>query len=86
MEVKPKLANNLKIIRNQRGMSRLELSEKAGITAEAIRLLEDGRRSPTLSTAYSIATILEVEVERIWSKESLARHLDPIFEPEPERV
>lgn len=49
------------------GLSRDELSEKAGVASEAIRLLELGEvKKPRPVTVIKLADALGISVERLW--------------------
>jgi transcriptional regulator with XRE-family HTH domain len=59
------MANRLRQLRDQRGLSQRALAEKAGISREYLARLETGRQDPTLSTLEKIARALKVTVGAI---------------------
>ncbi len=52
--------------RTKKGWSQEKLAEAVGVSAEAIRFLEEGRYNPSLSLAYAIAKILGTRVEDLF--------------------
>ena len=56
------LGNRLKRIRSERGFSQRELAERAGISANAISLIERNENSPSVATLQSLATALGVKI------------------------
>jgi len=53
--------------RAKKGWSQEMLAEEAGVSAEAIRFLEEGRYNPSLSLAYAIAKVLDTRVEDLFA-------------------
>mgnify|MGYP001606275377 CR=1 FL=1 len=63
MSPSPKqMGRRLKKLREERGMSRADLAEAAGISREYVRLLEAGRYDPTVGTLQRLAKALGVKV------------------------
>ncbi len=58
--------NNLKKIRELRGLSRLQLANAIGVYVRYIGLIEDGRRTPSLRIGLALAKALRVSVEDIF--------------------
>ncbi len=54
---------NLKQLREARGLSRQELADMSGISSAAIGYYETGKREPQASTLVAIATALHVSVD-----------------------
>ena len=54
------VGRNVQRIRQRRGLTQEELSEKAGFTQQYISDLERGRRNPTVVTLYELAMALGV--------------------------
>ncbi len=52
--------------RAKKGWSQEKLSEEVGVSAEAVRFLEEGRYNPSLSLAYAIAKVLGTRVEDLF--------------------
>ena len=60
------MENNLKQLRKDKDMSLRELGFVCGVSQSCIHTLENGKRLPTLGTAYAIAAILDTTVYKIW--------------------
>jgi len=58
-------AQTIKRYRESLGLSRMALSERAGVHQTYIGLLERAARSPSLETAKSIAVALNVPLYRL---------------------
>lgn len=56
-----KIAKNIKILREKRGMTQLELALELGITPGAIANIETVRSDITATRLNSIAKVLDVE-------------------------
>ncbi len=52
--------------RTKKGWSQEKLAEEVGVSAEAVRYLEEGRYNPSLSLAYAIAKVLGTRVEDLF--------------------
>lgn len=52
----------VRYVRQLRGMSGIEVAERAGIPGSALSAIENGRRNPTLLTLGRIATALKCSV------------------------
>lgn len=63
------LGNRLKRIRSERGFSQRELAERAGISANAISLIERNENSPSVATLQSLATALGVKISYFFEEE-----------------
>lgn len=66
----PDSLSQLKTLRTARGMSQVELSQRTGIDAATISLIESGKRNPTLKTLCAILSALGYELNII-GKESI---------------
>jgi transcriptional regulator with XRE-family HTH domain len=60
MDMRALVGRNVQRIRQRRGLTQEELSEKAGFTQQYISDLENGRRNPTVVTLYELAMALGV--------------------------
>lgn len=60
------MKSNLKKFRRKAGITQEELGDMCCISGSIICRLEGVRANPTLSTAYSIAKVLDKSVEEIW--------------------
>lgn len=58
--------SNLKQIREENSISRMELAYKIGVTERYIYFLESGKRKPSIDLAFKIADILNSSVEDIF--------------------
>ncbi len=61
--------NNLKKIREIRGLSRAQLAQIVGVYIRYIGLIEEGRRTPSLKVSIALAKALRVSVEDIFLPE-----------------
>ena len=59
------LARELRRLREESGLSKAELSNRSGITRQAIRMIENGDRTPSVATLWLIAEGLGVPASRI---------------------
>ncbi|WP_424638490.1 helix-turn-helix domain-containing protein [Embleya sp. AB8] len=62
------VARNVRILRDQRGLSLAELARQAGLAKQTLSKLEQGAGNPTVETLFSIATALGVPVTRLVSE------------------
>ena len=60
MDMRALVGRNVQRIRQRKGLTQEELSEKAGFTQQYISDLENGRRNPTVVTLYELAMALGV--------------------------
>ncbi|MGW0707537.1 helix-turn-helix domain-containing protein [Streptomyces sp. NPDC002643] len=59
------VARNVRLLREQRGLSLAELARQAGLAKQTLSNLEQGTGNPTVDTLFSIATALGVPVTRL---------------------
>ncbi|MGW1563429.1 helix-turn-helix domain-containing protein [Streptomyces sp. NPDC002144] len=59
------VARNVRLLRDQRGLSLAELARRAGLAKQTLSNLEQGTGNPTVETLFSIATALGVPVTRL---------------------
>ena len=65
-----RIADNIKLLRQNRGLSRRELAEKiGGITTSCVSNWEDGRSAPRLKMVNRLAEIFEVKVDDLLNRE-----------------
>ena len=62
MEDKGSVGNKLRTVREERGLSQRELAQLAGISTNAISLIERDENSPSVSTLQSLAGALNVKM------------------------
>lgn len=60
------MKNKLKIFRATKNLTQEEVAEMVGVTRQTLNAIEKGKYSPTLSLAYDIADIFDVNVEEIF--------------------
>lgn len=58
--------NQLRNIRESRGLSQTELAYKVGVTPRYVAFIETGDRNPSLKTASKIAEVLNTTVDDIF--------------------
>ncbi|GHE61755.1 DNA-binding protein [Streptomyces capitiformicae] len=59
------VARNVRLLREQRGLSLAELARQAGLAKQTLSKLEQGAGNPTVDTLFSISTALGVPVTRL---------------------
>lgn len=64
------LGENIRSIRNEKGLSILELKEKTGLSKSTISELENDKSSPTAATLEKIANALKVPVSDFFADEN----------------
>lgn len=57
------LGQRVQAIRNELGMSQEEMAERAGISANALRTIEQDRGNPTAATLTRLCSILNVSID-----------------------
>jgi transcriptional regulator with XRE-family HTH domain len=65
MELKLAFGNTLKSLRLEKGFTQEKLAELCNLDVSFISMLENGKRQPTLSTIFSIASALNVKASSI---------------------
>ncbi|WP_198955480.1 MULTISPECIES: helix-turn-helix domain-containing protein [unclassified Frankia] len=59
------VARNIRLLRQQRGLSLAELARQSGLAKQTLSKLEQSNGNPTVDTLFSIATALGVPVTRL---------------------
>jgi transcriptional regulator with XRE-family HTH domain len=75
------LGKRLQKFREMRGLTQVQLGEKAGMKPAAVSHFETGQRSPSLESLVKLADALEISADALLgraSPESLTQ-VDPIF-------
>ncbi len=67
MDVRERLAKNLRKLRQQKGWSQEEFAHQAGIHRTYISDLERAARNPTITVVDKLAVALEVEIGELFS-------------------
>jgi transcriptional regulator with XRE-family HTH domain len=62
MDNKGSVGNKLRTVRDERGLSQRELAQRAGVSTNAISLIERDENSPSVATLQSLATALNVKM------------------------
>lgn len=70
------IATNVRNARKEKGLSQVEVSQKAGIAVNSLRLYEAGKRQPNLETLQRIAEALGVEVWALADFDTASRMLE----------
>ena len=60
-----KLSNSLRELRQARGITQQELSERVGITRQTIIAIEGNKYSPSLEVGFMIARALGARLEEV---------------------
>lgn len=63
-----RLASNLKDLREARGLTQQELSERSGVPRPTLAHLESGQGNPTLSVLIKVAAALGIGIEALVSQ------------------
>ena len=63
-----RLAANLKDLREERGLTQQELSERSGVPRPTLAHLESGQGNPTLSVLIKVAAALGIGIEALVSQ------------------
>jgi putative transcriptional regulator len=61
--------NRLRVLRAERNWSQLELSNRVGVSRQAINAVETGRFDPSLPLALKLAHVFDTTVEAIFELE-----------------
>lgn len=65
-----RLSNSIRVLRFHAGeMTQAQLGEKIGLTRQTVAAIEQGKYSPTLETAFRIADVFGVTLERVFQWE-----------------
>jgi transcriptional regulator with XRE-family HTH domain len=68
MKLRQVVARNLRILRKQKGLSQEELAFQAGINRNYVGQIERKEKSPTVDMIEKLATALDIEPIKIFSK------------------
>ncbi len=58
-----KFKNNLKLLRQEKGIGQVELAKKLGVSKGIISLWENGLREPSMSSLIEIANFFNVSID-----------------------
>ncbi len=62
----PSIRNTLKDLRAVRDMTQQELADRIGVTRQTVIAIEQDKYSPSLETAFRIALVFGVPLERVF--------------------
>ena len=68
---KTEFKNNLKFLRQERGIGQVELAKKLGVSKGIISLWENGLREPSLSSLVAISLFFETSLDELVGMEEL---------------
>ncbi|EHQ35083.1 helix-turn-helix transcriptional regulator [Methanoplanus limicola] len=60
------MRNNIKVFRAMNDMTQQDLAEKVGVTRQTILAIEKGKYDPSLSLAFKISRVFNVNVEDVF--------------------
>ena len=60
------LKNNLKLVRNEKGMSQAELAQLVGVSRNTISSIETGQFNPTAKLALILCVALDKKFEELF--------------------
>ena len=58
--------NKISVLRNENGISQIELGKFLGVSTSTVAMWETGKRTPKLKTAYKVAQYFEKSIEEIF--------------------
>jgi DNA-binding XRE family transcriptional regulator len=75
--------NRLAVLRAERGLSRKQLADKLGVNFQTIGYIERGDYNPSLELSLTIAGLLRLPVEAIFSLKPMTPLSEEIFRDPP---
>jgi putative transcriptional regulator len=63
------IPNRIAELREQAGLSRVELARRVGVNPQTIGYLERGEYNPSLVLAFRLADLFELTIEQIFARE-----------------
>jgi putative transcriptional regulator len=66
----PGLRNSVRELRAERGMTQQDLADKIGVTRQTVIAIEQDKYSPSLETAFKIAMVFGVPLEKVFQYEA----------------
>lgn len=73
-------ADRLRNIREEKGLSQLELAQRAGFQPSAVSHFESGRRSPSFDNLKKLADALSVTIDYLLGRETAPTSAGPVAE------
>ncbi len=83
MEAGISLGAKLRSIRDERGLSQRELAQRAGLSANAISLIERDENSPSVATLQSLASALHIKISYFFDNDETQQVLHVKAESRP---
>ena len=66
MAGKSNITNQIADLRKQHGLTQAALAKAVGVTRQTIIAIEQNRYSPSLETAFRIARVFKLDLERVF--------------------
>lgn len=63
------IPNGITELREQAGLSRVELAERVAVNPQTIGYLERGEYNPSLALAFRLADLFELPIEQVFLRE-----------------
>lgn len=73
MDQKKKISNNLKALREERGVKQKFIAEQLGISANWYSQIENGHRPPQIEHLLKLRKIFNVTLDDIFFKDEIAK-------------
>lgn len=64
------MKNKLRVLRAEREWSQGELSQKLGVSRQAINAIETEKHDPSLELAFRMAKLFQLPIEKIFTPET----------------
>ncbi|MBV9155296.1 MAG: helix-turn-helix transcriptional regulator [Acidobacteriaceae bacterium] len=66
----PAMRNQIRELRGRRELTQQELADQVGVTRQTVIAMEQDKYSPSLETAFKVATALGVSLEQCFQYDS----------------
>ncbi|WP_042146328.1 helix-turn-helix transcriptional regulator [Paucisalibacillus sp. EB02] len=60
------MKNNVKVLREQNGLTQAQLGEKVGVSRQAINAIEKNKFDPSIWLAYDLAKFFNMSIEALF--------------------
>lgn len=67
------MINNLKALREARGLTQKQVGERVGVSRQAVNAIETGKYDPSIWLAYDLSKLFGVTIEELFDFERSAR-------------
>ncbi len=61
-----KIKNNIAQLRNERGLTQINMADDLGVSRQTIISLEKGKYNPSIQLAYNIAKLFDKTIEEVF--------------------